>query len=119
MDDGSQKPIAYASRTRSKREREYLQLDKEALEVIFAATKFHQFLYGRHFIIYIDHKPLLGLLNSDKSTDMHGRKNSNAAPLSRLPLPEMLHSRHYCRVPSSTLWRILMLAHAVDAVKMK
>ena len=71
MDDGSQKPIAYASRTRSKREREYLQLDKEALEVIFAATKFHQFLYGRHFIICIDHKPLLGLLNPDKSTHMH------------------------------------------------
>ena len=71
MDDGSQKPTAYPSRTRSKREREYLQLDKEALEVIFAATKFHQFLYGRHFIICIDHKPLLGLLNPDKSTHMH------------------------------------------------
>ena len=48
-------------------EREYLQLDKEALEVLFAAKKFHQFLYDRHFIIYTDHKPLLGLLNPDKS----------------------------------------------------
>ena len=66
--DGSEKPIAYASRTLTKPERAYSQLDKEALAVIFAVKKFHHFLYGRHFVIYTDHKPLLGLFNPEKAT---------------------------------------------------
>ena len=68
MEDGSEKPIAYASRTLSKAERGYSQLDKEALAMLFAVKKFHQFLYGRHFKFYTDHKPLLGLLNPQKAT---------------------------------------------------
>ena len=63
MEDGSERPITYASRTLSTAERNYDHLDKEALAVVFALKKFHQFLYGRHFKIYTDHKPLSGLLN--------------------------------------------------------
>ena len=68
MEDGSEKPVAYASRTLSKAERGYSQLDKEELAMLFAVKKFHQFLYGRHFKIYTDHKPLLGLLSPEKAT---------------------------------------------------
>jgi hypothetical protein len=67
MKDGAEKPVAYASRTLSKAEKNYSQLDKEALAVVFAVKKFHQFLYGGHFKIYTDHKPLLGLLSSHKA----------------------------------------------------
>ncbi|KAK3700097.1 hypothetical protein QZH41_015051 [Actinostola sp. cb2023] len=67
MEVGSEKPVSCASRTLSKAEKNYSQLDKEALAVVFAVKKFHQFLYGRHFKIYTDHKPLLGLLSSDKA----------------------------------------------------
>ena len=59
---GSEKPVAYASRTLSTTERNYGYLDKDALTVVFAAKKFHQFLFGRQFKIYTDHKPLLGCL---------------------------------------------------------
>ena len=68
MDDSSEKPIVFASRSLSKPKRAYCRQDKEALAVIFAVKKFHQFLYDRHFIIYTDHKPLIGLLSPGKAT---------------------------------------------------
>ena len=61
------RPIAFASRTLSAAEKNYSQLDKEACAVLFGVTKFHQFVYGRPFVIKTDHKPLLGLLSPDKA----------------------------------------------------
>ena len=43
MEDGSERPVAYASRTVSTAERNYAHLDKEALAVVFAVKNFHQF----------------------------------------------------------------------------
>ena len=57
-----EKPIAYASRTLSNSERNYSQIDKESLAIIFAVKHFHFFLYGKdRFTIYTDHKPLISL----------------------------------------------------------
>ena len=36
----------------------YLQLDKEGSAIVFAVKNFHQYIYGRRFIIYSNHKPL-------------------------------------------------------------
>ena len=58
VEDGSSKPIFFASRTLSAPEKGYSQLDKEGLVIIFAVKKFHTFLYGRQFTINSDHKPL-------------------------------------------------------------
>ena len=38
-------------------------MEKEALVIVFAVKKLHQYLYGRSFIIYSDHQPLKYLLN--------------------------------------------------------
>ena len=57
--DGSEKPISFASRSFAPAEN-YSQLDKEGLAVVFAMKKFHQYLFGRQFSIFTDHKPLLG-----------------------------------------------------------
>ena len=109
MEDGSERPVAYASCTLSTAERNYGHLDKEALAVVFAVKKFHQFLYGRCFKIYTDHKPLLGLLHPEKDTPLMassrmqrwaltllayeyellyrpGNENGNADGLSRIPI---------------------------------
>lgn len=57
MEDQSEHPIAYASRALSTTERKYSQLDKEALAIIFGVKRFHQYIYGRKFIILSDHEP--------------------------------------------------------------
>ncbi|XP_029141787.1 uncharacterized protein K02A2.6-like, partial [Protobothrops mucrosquamatus] len=66
--DGTQVPVAYYSRTLSSAERNYAQIDREALAIVAGIKKFHYFLYGRHFTVYTDHKPLLGLFTTNKQT---------------------------------------------------
>ena len=107
--DGSERPIFNVSKTLSDAQRRYGMIQLEGLAIVFALKKFHQFLYGRHFILVVDHKPLLTLFGPTKeipqmaanrlarwaltlaqydyeieyrSTEKHG----NADSLSRLPV---------------------------------
>ena len=66
--DGSERPIANASKTLTNTQRGYSQIQKEALAIIFALNKFHQFLYGCTFILVTDHKPLIALFGPTKAT---------------------------------------------------
>ena len=66
--DGSERPIANVSKTLTETQRKYSQVHKEALSVIFGLKKFHQFLFGRKFILVTDHKPLLPLFSPLKGT---------------------------------------------------
>ena len=66
MENGTERPIGYVSRSLNDAERNNSTLEKESLAIIFGVKKFHQFLYGNAFTIKTDHKPLEGLLNEKK-----------------------------------------------------
>ena len=78
MPDGSEKPVTFASRRLSQTERNYSQIEKEALAIIYAIKKFHQYLFGERFILFTDHKPLLGLFS-----EKNGIPNTAAARMQR------------------------------------
>ena len=64
--DGSERPLTYASQTLTSTERNYSQLEKEALALVYAVQKLHQYLYGRQFVLVTDHKPLTTILGNKR-----------------------------------------------------
>ena len=112
LPSGEEKPIAFASRSLSKAEKNYLQINKEALSIVWGVQKFRNYVWGRHLTIVTDHQPLTSIFHPKKgipvmtaarlqryalllsahdysieyrSTTKHG----NADSLSRLPLPAL------------------------------
>ena len=132
MADGSERPVAYASRSLTKAEKNYSQLEKEGLSCIFGVTKFHSYLFGHPFDLVTDHKPLLALLNEHKPTSPQASArvrrwslllsayeytmkfrctsdHSNADALSRVPLQE---------IPAQTeipVELVLLMEHLADS----
>lgn len=111
MKNGEDRPVCYASRSLSAAEKNYSQLEKEALACVWGVKKLHKYLFGREFVIYNDHKPLESLLSEVKQVPSMaasriqrwsltlsaynyrfvykpGSMLANADALSRLPLPD-------------------------------
>ncbi|XP_055915366.1 uncharacterized protein K02A2.6-like [Eupeodes corollae] len=64
--DGVEKPVMFISSTLSSAEKNYSQLHKEALAIVFAVKKFHKYLYGKEFLIVSDHQALREIFNPKK-----------------------------------------------------
>lgn len=110
MEDGTERPIGYASRSLTPTERKYAHIDKEALAIVYGVKRYHQYLYGRKFTIFSDHKPLMYIFGEHRAISptasarvqrwaltlsgyqysiryRPGCEQGNADGLSRLPLP--------------------------------
>ena len=59
FDNGSLKPVWHVSGSFTKAERNYAQVQREALALVRTLKKFHRFVYGQHFELQTDHQPLL------------------------------------------------------------
>jgi hypothetical protein len=66
QENGEKLPVAYASRKLHQREKAYAVIEKECLAVVWGIKKFHQYLYGKEFLLENDHQPLT-FLNKAKT----------------------------------------------------
>ena len=112
MPDGSERPVAYASRSLTQTEMKFAQIEKEALGLYWGVRKFQPYLEGRRFILITDHKPLKYIMDPGKAVpvttaarlqrwglilgafayqiDYRGSKqHANCDGLSRLPLRQV------------------------------
>ena len=112
---GEDRPIAYASRRLNPAEKRYPTIDKELLAVVAMCKHFRHFLYGRRFIIYTDHRPLVWLFNvkdlNSRLTKFRlkleeydyeirykpGKQNTNADALSRIPYSDAEAIVNHCQ----------------------
>ena len=59
--------VAYASRALTAVERRYSQTEREALAIVWAVERLHLYLFGSHFKLLTDCKPVELILNNPKS----------------------------------------------------
>lgn len=56
LQDGQ--PPCYVSHALTDTEKRYAKIEKELLAIVFAAKRFHQYVFGRPVTVQSDHKPL-------------------------------------------------------------
>ena len=67
VQDGVERPVAFASKTLNETERKYSTSEREALAAIYMCEHWHMFLYVRPFTLRTDHEALKSLLSTTGS----------------------------------------------------
>lgn len=61
--DGNEKAVFHMSKALTQAQKNYSQIEKEALALVTAVERFHKFVWGRKFVLQTNHRPLLALFN--------------------------------------------------------
>lgn len=59
------KPVAFVSRSLNNAESRFPIIEKEMAALVFVMEKLHEFVYGRHVTVFVDHKPLVNIVLKD------------------------------------------------------
>ncbi|XP_003747028.2 uncharacterized protein LOC100905937 [Galendromus occidentalis] len=81
--DGNEKAVFHVSKSLSPCQRNYSQIEKEALALVSTVERLHKFIWGRRFILQTDHRPLVALFQPN---NMKGLSERTAARLRRWAL---------------------------------
>ncbi|XP_011858133.1 PREDICTED: uncharacterized protein K02A2.6-like [Vollenhovia emeryi] len=81
--NGNERAVYHMAQSLTDAQRNYSQLEKEALALVTAVERFRKFIWGRKFILQTDHKPLVALLQTENTK---GLKATTAARLKRWAL---------------------------------
>jgi hypothetical protein len=73
QEDGTERPIAFASQTLSKQQRKYSTIERETYAIIYALEQFRCYLFGQKFILITDHRPLVWLKTTTNPSPKLGR----------------------------------------------
>lgn len=114
--DKEDKPVLFSSCMLTDTQKNYPQLHREALAIVFAVSRFHKYIAGKSFTIYSDHQPLREIFNENKTIPIatlrlqkwaiflasydysikykKGSKLANADALSKLPIGENKRIEH-------------------------
>lgn len=90
LHDGVQRPVAYCSRSLTRAEQNYAQIEKELLASVWACEKFSRYLIGLDFTLLTDHKPLIPLINTKDLSEIPIRCQRLMIRLNRFA-PTALH----------------------------
>ncbi len=117
QEDGTVRPIEYASRTLQLHERNYGISHLEVLGVVWAVKHFRHYIYGHRCTVYTDHEALKSLLNTPQPSgklarwgmalqeldlDIQyrpGKTNARADALSRYPVSLLAEDCAKTRAP--------------------
>lgn len=66
--NGRDRPVLFASSSLSKAQQGYSQIHREALAIIFAVSKFHDYIYGHTFILHTDQQALSEIFHPTRGT---------------------------------------------------
>jgi len=110
----SEKPVAYALRKLTKSETVYAQIEREGLALVFDVHQFHQYLYGRLFILVTDHRPLCKIFRSKESIPMMAASRMQRWVLTLVHIGTQLNMS---KVPPISMSRLPMTKQSKDSAE--
>ena len=138
-EQGREQPVEFISRTLSAAERNYSQIEKEGLAIVWAVKRLHRYLYARPFTLVTDHKPLESIYHPHKSIPEMGisrlqrwalflssyqykvkfrptQKHSNADMCSRFPLSNKENREETDSLDIGTVHRVTSESESLSSV---